>query len=174
MNVIKFEPTGFILDKKSYDCLSPELQLCGDLLPVKLGERTYWWFRGNDNYYDCIIEEELEGDYNSRYNYWSSIKKYVFDPKKLDDAPLIFPCTQDKGVMFCTDKLKNLAEENGLVGFLFEPIWNSLEGSLKREDIPVIGPEAVEAGRKLEMQWKQNAQKYGLLKNALKEKSEIL
>lgn len=170
VNIISFFSSDFIIDKKSYNILSPGLQSCGDLLPVQLAERIYWWFRCNDKYYDFIIEEELEGKYISEHEYWYSIKKYVFDLKKLENAPLIFQCKQKMTAMFCTDRLKNLAEENGLVGFSFEPLWNSREGGLKLEDIPVVGPEAIEAGKKLEMQWKQNAQKYGLLKEALKEK----
>lgn len=107
-----------LLSNKAYDALRFALDSQGEFLPIKSNESANYGYIFNP----LKTAEELNAINESAVTHttWGEVEGFGFSEEKLVHTPLFRTELDSYRGVYCTDKFKNLVEQEGLKGLLFD------------------------------------------------------
>ena len=113
------EADMLLLNPKAYDCLNETLSSYGELLPVEIGDDTYYLFNLLTRLEDSVIDTE-----NSEYEYFEEepvgFRVLNFNENNVPQDKILFGVEGGLAYnLYCDDRFKNILEENDLNGLFF-------------------------------------------------------
>lgn len=134
---------GLILSEFARSTLGPLLSAAGEFWPVRVFERSYWWF----NCLACVEALDragtdaewglVDGEWGT-FRWITATRRLAFLPAKLEGAPAMYRVPEyPQGALFCSDTLVEAVGAGGLTGFQFDMLWSTEGGGVA--DPPVLG-----------------------------------
>lgn len=128
---------GPILSGFAVEALGELLRPAGEVWPVRVLARQYWWFNclALANVLDC---EGTEADWEVVRGDWGEFRwitlprRLAFDPAGVSRAPGVFRVPEfPEGVLFVGDAFEQAVARHGLTGFRLDLIWSSEAGGVR-------------------------------------------
>lgn len=122
---------GIVLSGRAQAALANVLLKCGELWPVWVQDLPFWWF----NCLACadVLSADTEGEWVHALDlrFLAAIHRLVFVSSRLGRAPLVFRVPElPAGYLFAREKVRDLVEQAGLIGFRFDLVWSASSGGV--------------------------------------------
>jgi hypothetical protein len=130
-----FTGSHLVLSVRAVSALRPLIGPHGEFLPIRADFGDYAIFNCFTEL-DALDEANTEGKRFTSSGRFMEIFRYALHADRLVDPPPIFRLL-DRAPLFVTDAFRDLVEAQRLTGFVFEPLWSSETGGIRRPEVEV-------------------------------------